>query len=183
LIAAADVFEANGEARWAVEAALLARLSDEQSGSKVGLASATVGMYEAVFFDVRARLDAADWITWHVFGGPGGPFADPGSLWRWAGYTLGEAGFDAVRAATTGAGRDRLPPSLVETIELMVAVGRLPALPGRRLWQLHLRVLADRAGRPAAAYHQPRRRRKSTTAGRPVAPPALPPAAVLGRLL
>ena len=151
-----------------------AALPDAAVAAKAGLTAATVGAYADVFFDVRPRLAAPDWVARHVLGGPDDLRTDPGALWRWAGYVCGEVGFDAVRAVTTGVGRDRLPPGVAGRVERLVAVLRLPPGSPRQWFQLQLRPRADATGRPASAVRLPRVRRAS--------PPALPHEPELGKV-
>ena len=122
--------------------------------------------YEALFFDVRPRLEARDWIMYWVFcGGPGGvpPPGDDGEIWRWFGYFGGPHVLDEVVAVTR---HPDVPHPRRARIERTIAALRLPAgVPSRRLDQLHLRVMADEVGAGPAAYHVDRpagRRRRPT---------------------
>lgn len=52
-----------GRSRWLLEARILSRQSDEAIVETSPIDAETVRVYEALFFHVRDRLDARDWIT------------------------------------------------------------------------------------------------------------------------
>lgn len=86
-----------------VEARLLARQSDEEIANAMGLDAAVIGLYEAIFFDVRGRLGNSGWISSQVIG-PGlqrGFVRDEMPLlWRAFGYQLGPFILELVLAVT-----------------------------------------------------------------------------------
>lgn len=72
---ALQLHQENGLQRWMLEAYLVTGLSDEQVANRCKLTASIVSWYEAVFFRVRDRLDAQDYI--------GGRIIGPG---RWRGF-------------------------------------------------------------------------------------------------
>ena len=78
----------SGVQRDELEARLLAGEGDQTIGGKTGVKPGVVLAFHAVFFDVRARLNASDWILIGALAGDrdGSP---EGALWRWAGWTGG----------------------------------------------------------------------------------------------
>jgi hypothetical protein len=54
--------------RLAVEARLLARMTDAEIASRTGLLEEVIAGYEALFYDVRARLEAIDHIVFTAIG-------------------------------------------------------------------------------------------------------------------
>jgi hypothetical protein len=59
---------AEPDRRLAVEARLLAGMSDAAIARRTGLPDEVIAAYEALFFDVRVRLDAPDHIAFRVIG-------------------------------------------------------------------------------------------------------------------
>jgi hypothetical protein len=105
LHAAWELAEGDALLRWEVEARLLARQTDEEIAARCGLDPHTVRSFEAIFFCVRDRLHASDWVTFQaVRGGPWNSFAgdQPGTLWRAVAYSGGPLLLDLVIAVTTG---------------------------------------------------------------------------------
>jgi hypothetical protein len=86
--------EERAPTRWAIEARILAGESDAEIGQKLGCDASVIEAYEAVFFDVRARLHQIEYISnvvmgeavarglterqydllWKLFGYRGGPY-------------------------------------------------------------------------------------------------------------
>lgn len=52
--------------RYMIEARILARQSNQEIAARVGTIPSTIDWYEALWFNVRDRLDSADWIIRHV---------------------------------------------------------------------------------------------------------------------
>lgn len=81
------------DARLEAEARILAGLSDEEIATRSGLLPGTVECFEALFFQVRDKLHALDWILVNVIGGGfwnalgGGDW--PGTVLKYLGYTAG----------------------------------------------------------------------------------------------
>lgn len=162
----------NGTTRWALEAYTLTGLSREAIAGKLGLDVALISVYEEMFFDVRGRLGARDWIARHTFGigGPSRGFGrgDLGSLWQWVGYTSGEFALDAVRAVTTGVGAENYPQTLRDSIERFHALTQFLAVcTASELHQVYLRMRAREAGAPASAYLIPAQPARGKNRGTP----------------
>lgn len=106
--AAHQLAESDGPLVWevqAVQARLLADQTDEEIAARCGPSAEAVHWYEALFFHVRDRLRARDWVMAHAIGGDlwhgfaGQPL---GALWRYAAYSAGPHALDVVIAVTTG---------------------------------------------------------------------------------
>ena len=69
LFAAYELFDSGGFPRWRVEAWLLTGLSMLELANRSGLPVAAVEAFEALFFNVSDRLDAAGYITTIAIGG------------------------------------------------------------------------------------------------------------------
>ncbi len=159
---ALSIFSDNGTTRWSIEAYMLTGISREAIADKLGLGVALIGVYEEMFYDVRSRLGARDWVCRHSYGigGPNRGFqgGGVGSLWRWVGYNAGEFVLDAVRAVTTGIGAENYPQSLRESIERFHALTQfLGVCTGSELNQLYIRLRARETGIPASVYLVPAR--------------------------
>ncbi len=165
------VFRADDPRRWRLEATILTGASTAAAAAAASLTPAVVAVYESLFFDVRPRLAARDWVAGHVVGF--GPHLDGtphglGRFWRWAAYHGGGPALDLVVAVTAGGDVTGHPPAAVEAAELLVAVIQVPAaVPDRRVFQLMLRTMAGRTGGHPTAYHLPgsARARSGTAAG------------------
>mgnify|MGYP001063825108 CR=1 FL=1 len=103
-----------GPRLWEVQARVLAGQGDDEVARCCGLSVRAAGLFEALFFAVRDRLGARDWVTLRaVWGGrgPGLPMPDPGVVLRSAGYHGGPLVLEVVLAETL----DRpLPARLLE---------------------------------------------------------------------
>jgi len=94
--------------RHAIEANILARQSDEQLAKKFGITAATATAYEALFFNVRDRLDNPSYITQGVLlagmyrGGQNGSVNELYNLWKQYGYNYGPAMVDAMASQFMG---------------------------------------------------------------------------------
>ncbi len=90
--------------RLAVEATLLAGLTDAEIASRTGLSEEVIAAFEALFFDVRARLEATDHIVFMVVG-PGlydGSALDPALVIKHLAYFGGPLVADALLALVAG---------------------------------------------------------------------------------
>jgi hypothetical protein len=102
----------DGPARWELCGRLLAGQTDEEIAAHTGLAPEAVRWFEALFFRVRDRLHARDWVYTQVIGG--GPWCefgreDLGKVWMFLGYRGGPRVLDVVLAVT----QDRPLPAWV----------------------------------------------------------------------
>jgi len=52
--------------RWRIEAMILAGLSDKEVAARCSIKPETIRWFEAIFFCVRDRLQAPDWIRWVI---------------------------------------------------------------------------------------------------------------------
>jgi hypothetical protein len=85
--------------RWELEARILAGESDEVIGRQFSLQPEAVRWYEAIFFNVRDRLQAKSYITNHVirlYQQGGNPGVNLETLWKWYGYWGGSRVLDAI---------------------------------------------------------------------------------------
>ena len=53
--------------RLCVEARILARQTDEEIAARLGTTALAIHWFEAIFFNVRPRLDSPDWLNIHLF--------------------------------------------------------------------------------------------------------------------
>jgi hypothetical protein len=119
--------------RWAVEARVLARESAAEIARKCGLPEEAVAAYEALFFDVRDRLDADTWVACQVVGPKA--FAgltgdDLGVWWKLVGYTYGPVALDALLLGTrapSGPQPDALAGAVARDASARFALKRLLA--------------------------------------------------------
>jgi hypothetical protein len=104
LAAAHDLQEAGGPRLWEVQARLLAGQEDAAIADRCELPPGVVGRFERVFFNVRPRLQARDWIRLRAIlpeaRPPGRPRPDPGAAWRSLGYHGGPRVLDLALAVT-----------------------------------------------------------------------------------
>lgn len=85
--------------RWAIEAHILARESDEEIAKKVGCSPETINAYEAVFFNVREKLDNIEYVANVVMGeavARGITERQYDLLWKLFGYRGGPHVLDAM---------------------------------------------------------------------------------------
>jgi hypothetical protein len=108
--------------RTVVEANILARRTDDQVAAKTGIELKTVQWYEALFFNVRDRLHASDWIVATAIGNDRTPAA---VLKRFA-YFAGPHVLDAVQPYLVGIGTRAIDPALDAAIRNAVDVELLP---------------------------------------------------------
>jgi hypothetical protein len=106
LHAAHRLFEAGGLVRFIVQARLLARQSPCEVARLTSLESAVIETFESIFFEVRAHLDAKDWVATQVLW-PGLeanlPTEALGGALMAIGYWLGPAILDIAHAIATDA--------------------------------------------------------------------------------
>ena len=87
--------------RWAIEARILARETNEQIAQKNGCSADTIDAYEALFFNVHDRLDCRDYILNSVLGQAavhGLQTRDNDLVWKLLGYLGGPYVLDVVMA-------------------------------------------------------------------------------------
>jgi hypothetical protein len=86
--AALDLWEAAPPTpRWLVEARLLTGAPLEEVAQRCGLPAEVVQTYHQLFFDVRGRLRATDWVMIHVVGTyalKGFAGLPVGAVWKYA---------------------------------------------------------------------------------------------------
>jgi hypothetical protein len=115
LAAAHEIAEQDNPRRWELESRVLANQPVNEISARCGLLPEVIGTYEALFFDVRARLGAGIWITSTVIGdGLQRGFADHevGPLWRALAYFGGPLILDALLDAFHAARRPDEPLTL-----------------------------------------------------------------------
>lgn len=113
--AANDLWVTDKAARWHLEAQLLTTRSIDEVAAACALAAPVVEAYHQLFFDVRTRLHASDWVLrLAVRSNPINEFAgpQPAGVWKYMGFAGGPLALDIVVAVTS----DRpLPSWLRET--------------------------------------------------------------------
>jgi hypothetical protein len=153
-----------GPPLWEVQARILARQDDVEVAARCGLSRGTVRHYESLFFAVRDRLAAGDWVHVNAIRpgpGPWRTFHDLGQVWRALGYHGGVWVLELVVAVTAGrplpawardppgagpAGREE---RLRLRCGLLVDALMLPAdADPFALFRLNLEALRARAARP-----------------------------------
>ncbi|MBN9122245.1 MAG: hypothetical protein J0I06_24415 [Planctomycetes bacterium] len=110
-----DLWVADQAARWHLEAQLLTTRPFDEVATACALDTPVVEAYHQLFFDVRPRLHASDWVL-HlaVRSNPINDFAgpQPAGVWKYMGFMGGPLALDIVVAVTS----DRpLPSWLRET--------------------------------------------------------------------
>jgi hypothetical protein len=170
--------EAGGPPAWEVQSWLLAGQGDEQVAGLCGLPARVVAAYEALFFNVRARLSARDWVLSRAIWG-GHPLSmtmpDLGVVLRSIGYFGGPLVLEVMLAATLGrpqpawvaqeapAGDTTYGERLLLRARLLADALMLPADVGLpdlvRLHQVLQELRADRPAPPATATVAERARR------------------------
>lgn len=147
-----------------IQARLLAGQTVPEVAARVALPEPTVAAFEALFFHVRDRLGAADWITVHALGrGSGDPIA--AIVLRSCAYYGGLVLLDAVLPYLTGlcdlfAGTPDLATTegkIVQSLRLVLLAEALPrgAENLRALSRIHLLMLPQRKERPVQAPTAP----------------------------
>jgi hypothetical protein len=129
LLAAHRLSGDDGPQRWEVQARLLSGQTEDEIAARSGLTPDTVRWFEALFFRVRDRLHARDWVAAQVLGGRqwcGFAREQLGKVWMLLGYNAGPHVLDAVVAVT----RDRPLPAWV----------RAPAGEAPRVYEARLRL-------------------------------------------
>jgi hypothetical protein len=105
--AALDLWQADPPApRWRLEARLLTGAPLDEVARLCDLSVEAIETFHQLFFDVRPRLRATDWIMFHAVGTyclKGFAGLPVGALWKWAAYTAGPRALDVVVALTTDA--------------------------------------------------------------------------------
>jgi hypothetical protein len=99
--AARDLAGSDGLLRALVEARILAGQCDEDVARSCGIDGAVVALFESLFFRVRDRLSARDWVVAQAIRAtPAAGFRDLGRLWRAVGYFGGPDALDVLVMAT-----------------------------------------------------------------------------------
>ena len=102
-ITAHHLYEHAGPKGWEIEGRLLAGQEDQAIAERCGLHPQTVRRYEALFFNIRGRLHARDWISSRVIGSGlrnGFPKDDLRGLWQAYGYSGGVRVLEVVIAVS-----------------------------------------------------------------------------------
>jgi hypothetical protein len=89
----------NRSIRWAIEARILARQSNEEIARKNGCSPDAIEAYESLYFNVRDRLNYRDFVLNSVLGQAavcGIQPSDQGLLWKLVGYLAGPYVLDAM---------------------------------------------------------------------------------------
>jgi hypothetical protein len=89
----------NAPAKWLIEARLLARESDYEIASRIGMSPEIIKCYHDTFFDVREKLDYRDYVIAMVFGEAafrGLSERQHDLLWKMFGYLGGPFVIDSV---------------------------------------------------------------------------------------
>ncbi|MFO0952625.1 MAG: hypothetical protein U0835_16060 [Isosphaeraceae bacterium] len=106
IAAAHEVARGDGRLCWEVEARLLAGQDDGEVALACGLGSGVVGWFQSLFFQVRGRLHAHDWVLCQAVGRPPrfgeDAKADAGRLWRGSGYYGGPLAVDLLADVADG---------------------------------------------------------------------------------
>lgn len=98
-----EVWAADQMPRWLLEAQLLTPRTFGEIAAECSLSEVAVHAFHELFFDVRSRLQARDWImSLAVRSHPLNDFAgpQPGGLWKFFGFVGGEKVLDVVVAVT-----------------------------------------------------------------------------------
>ena len=153
-VLAASRLRSEGDARrrLELEARVLAGQPAGAIAARLGLPADVVEAFEKLFFDVRDRLDAPDYIAAVAIGPAlhrhGLVVDDAGTLLKVIGYGYGPHVLDVLMAVLddgSGRGADAAEPGLSRLVRMAIAARALPAGgPGARgLLALHARLLAD----------------------------------------
>lgn len=155
ILAARDVWTAETERKWELEARLLTDEPLPAIAERLRLPLSVVEAYAEVFFSVRSEVQARDWLMLRAVGysalsGFSGP--QPGALWKYAAHTGGPFVLDVVIAVTTG--RPLPAASLRGTgVQKQYAKSRLRLL--TRIWGAAMTARTDEEfARVAAAYER-----------------------------
>jgi hypothetical protein len=170
--------EGEGPAAWELQSWLLAGEGDEQVAGHCGLPTRAVAAYEALFFNVRPRLSARDWVLSRaIWGGHTLSLTMPdlGVVLRSIGYFAGPLVLEVVLAATLDrplpawvalgapAGDSTYGERLLLRARLLADALMLPADTGLpdlvRLHQVLQELRAERPAPPATATVAERARR------------------------
>jgi hypothetical protein len=131
LHAAHRLYEHGAELRFEVEARLLARQSADEIAASTRLLPPTIDAYEAIFFNVRDRLNAGDWVVGTLIGqgltsgiGPW-PVSE---VWKVLASAGGSPVLDVVLAATSERpNRNSYPAELLLRVRRLVNFYLAPA--------------------------------------------------------
>ena len=106
VLAAYRVHLGGPRARWEVEARLLAGQDDAAISIKTGIPAEAIEAFEAIFYSVRDRLEARDWVGAMVLGPRlyrGLEKGDVELAWKVVGYNLGPFVLEALIGSPGGA--------------------------------------------------------------------------------
>jgi hypothetical protein len=128
ILGAVQLLHGSPRRRWELEARILARQTDEEIGSRLGVPTPVIEAYESLFFAVRDKLQASDWIMCDAIGPriyEGLGEGDLDLIWKLWAYRGGPLVLDALIAyhdACQGGTTDTLDPAMVRRCRLIVAV-------------------------------------------------------------
>lgn len=130
LHAAQHLHISDGPLRFEVQARILAGQTDDEIAARCRLTPSAVHWFEAVFFNVRDRLHARDWIVARVIGPGlhrGFTEAEIGNVWMTFGYYGGPVALDVVLAITTTDHEQAFPAAVLRAADLGVKAVMIPA--------------------------------------------------------
>ncbi len=133
ILGAVRLREGSPRRRHEVEARILARQTDQEIGSRLGVPGSVIKAYEGLFYSVRHKLQASDWVMSDVIGPKaydGLTEGDVDIIWKLWGYHGGPLVLDALIAthdAAHGGSADGLDPELARLCELAIAATVLSA--------------------------------------------------------
>ena len=164
--AAFRIFHEDREARWLMEANILACVPTAGIAQKLSLREEVVIGYTALFFDVRDSLDATGWILIHALGADfrTRDFFEPKTrarLLREFGYFLGEHVLDVAVSLFNGIAQSRFTEEELDAVEVLIGVEQLPVHPAKPLLQLTARLLAEPGTHPSV-FHIPQEAKAGT---------------------
>jgi hypothetical protein len=143
----------SGRLRTEVEARILARQNDEELAARVGLDAEVVADYAALFYDVRHRLGAIDWLASSVFGTrlfTGEGAGDPDRAAKLVGFHFGSAAIDAwLDGPPSGPTPEDL--GLVQALGRFVSIATAPVDPETAPYWIALAARQGELDREAAA--------------------------------
>jgi hypothetical protein len=129
VIAACRLWLGEPRRRWEVEARLLAGQDDATIADRLGINPGVIEAFEALFFDVRARLACSDWIAACVIGPrlyEALDVDDIETLWKTLAYHGGPLVLNALIDNVHTEGQPASNPKLVEQIKLLITLMTTP---------------------------------------------------------
>jgi len=142
--------------RGELEARILAKQTDAEIGKRCGLDAGVIAWYASLFFDVRPRIEAMDWLVRNVIGRPDyDPYGkhELARLWARHAWARGPVVLDFLVDAFRRARRRGEPPTLAVYLrrgvplglQAMVAGYLLPLEADAWLIEFHLRSIEAEA--------------------------------------